>query len=585
MKLETRNQRNTMSILLQILLFCWMLDQSVLAEDSEYNVITLAANWTTAEHICGLNQRLLLPDLGLEDLKMFEIFSRFDAEELIWINAKNVEIVYSSSSAYLKFAYQPADFKLTSYLCHNALSGETKRNSSTLLSWKEAQKVCNSSAKWTLYNVSTPRQAKGTVSLLKKDVTFWVDKTSNHKIPNMVNLNMKEECIGVMKLPDGTLEYRRDNCTNKHKYVCVSSVEAFAPTITKMTQPFPFFSEEPEPESGNTTVGTMQKIVEGSGKSKMSGSKIGGIVGGTLGGVLVIVVAVGILYYVRRRWRSRRDYLRSLHRYTQRHASSRTLLEKTVSGPLPMNSCYTNNESVHINNPEEYEKLKKALKIEECEKRQYAQCQNDVVRDIKTRYAKYPSPHDSAALNKLPAYHSMDGKNKLQVLEAYETYDPDFGRLQQAHGYVNKQNQPQLSDLEQYDNIPKLPEKKGKTSALDDLEQYENQSAGKKRIVGKNGEQKHLGDTDRKTVSSLDELEQYENYQVPKREKGLFRLFKTEKANQAKKASEEAKRKATPTTLQDLEDYENYESQETARKEVKQLDDLDAYENYAVKKI
>lgn len=170
------------------------------------------------------------------------------------------------------------------------------------------------------------------------------------------------------------------------------------------------------------------------------------------------------------------------------------------------------------------------------------------------------------------------------MLPAYESYDPDLGHLQQVHGYINKDNQPQLSDLEQYDNIPKLPEKTKKPTALDDLEQYENQEVGNKKSVGKTAGSKPKVGTDRDKGNSLDDLEQYENYQVPKRGKGIFRLFKTEKVNQASNAKKDtaSKVEAQPDTLNDLDDYENYESPITIRKEIKQLDDLDAYENYAV---
>lgn len=70
----------------------------------------------------------------------------------------------------------------------SVISRETKRNvSSEPLSWKQAQTLCDS-ATWTLFNVSTPKQAKSTMSLLKRDVTFWVDKMANYKIPRMGRL-------------------------------------------------------------------------------------------------------------------------------------------------------------------------------------------------------------------------------------------------------------------------------------------------------------------------------------------------------------------------------------------------------------
>jgi hypothetical protein len=44
----------------------------------------------------------------------------------------------------------------------------------------------------------------------------------------------------------------------------------------------------------------------------------GGIAGGAVGGVIAIVGVIVAVYFLRRRWRSRRDYLRSLKRYTER---------------------------------------------------------------------------------------------------------------------------------------------------------------------------------------------------------------------------------------------------------------------------
>jgi hypothetical protein len=178
----------------------------------------------------------------------------------------------------------------------------------------------------------------------------------------------------------------------------------------------------------------------------------------------------------------------------------------------------------------------------------------------------------------------------IKVLPAYERYDPDPGRF---HGYVNKESHAQLSAQEQYDTVPKLPKKSGKKPNINDLDTYENQTTGNKSIMGNNEEGKHLGDPDKK-ICSLNELDEYENYKVPKREKGLFRMFKTDKANKAKKDQRKFEGQEEPASLNDLQAYESIESPLTAVKEIspltavkeiKELSDLDAYENLHVKKI
>lgn len=148
---------------------------------------------------------------------------------------------------------------------------------------------------------------------------------------------------------------------------------------------------------------------------------------------------------------------------------------------------------------------------------------------------------------------------------------------------MNKENHGQLSDLEQYDNIPALPKKSKKKPNINDLDAYENHSTENKSIVGKSKKGKHLGDPDRSTVCSLDELEQYENYKVPQREKGLFRMIKSSKANKSKNLKENVKQEDAPASLNDLQEYEAVESGFNAVKVIKKLDDLDAYENFAVK--
>lgn len=171
--------------------------------------------------------------------------------------------------------------------------------------------------------------------------------------------------------------------------------------------------------------------------------------------------------------------------------------------------------------------------------------------------------------------------NHPQVLPAYETYDPDIGHLQQVCGYVNKNDHPKLSDLDQYDNVPTLPVKTGKRSALDEREQYEN--PGNLKIVNESMKGKPQDDTVRNTVTSLDDLEKYENYNMPKRKIGLFQLLK---ASKAKQATKEAKSKASiePNSLNDLENYEKYEPPSVTQNKIHKLEDLDAYENYTVKK-
>lgn len=162
------------------------------------------------------------------------------------------------------------------------------------------------------------------------------------------------------------------------------------------------------------------------------------------------------------------------------------------------------------------------------------------------------------------------------MLPAYESYDPDLGHLQQVCSYVNKYDHPKLSHLDQYDNVPTLPEKTGKRSALDELEQYENHSPGNLKIVNESMKGKPQDDTVRNTVSSLDGLEKYENYDLPKRKIGLFQMLR---ASKAKQAAKEAKRKAEPDSLNDLENYEKYEPPSVIQKNVDELENLDAYEN------
>jgi hypothetical protein len=117
---------------------------------------------------------------------------------------------------------------------------------------------------------------------------------------------------------------------------------------------------------------------------------------------------------------------------------------------------------------------------------------------------------------------------------------------------VNKENHGQIS---------------GKTLNINNLDTYENQTIGNKSIMGNNEEGKHLGDPDKKTCS-LNELEENENYRVPKREKGLFRMFKTDKANKAKKEQRKVEKQEAPASLNDLQEYESIEQPSTAVKEI-----------------
>jgi hypothetical protein len=52
-----------------------------------------------------------------------------------------------------------------------------------LLSWDEAANECESSGGWTLLSLSSAKILKGAVSLLKRDVQFWVANMS--KIPDV----------------------------------------------------------------------------------------------------------------------------------------------------------------------------------------------------------------------------------------------------------------------------------------------------------------------------------------------------------------------------------------------------------------
>ena len=44
--------------------------------------------------MCEIYNHFLLPDLGLNGFKESGIFDDFEVDELVWLNAKDVEIVY-----------------------------------------------------------------------------------------------------------------------------------------------------------------------------------------------------------------------------------------------------------------------------------------------------------------------------------------------------------------------------------------------------------------------------------------------------------------------------------------------------------
>ncbi|XP_053378278.1 uncharacterized protein LOC128548031 [Mercenaria mercenaria] len=475
-----------MKVLLDILLFSWLFVKSILAADFEYSIITMPANWSMAHFVCTLSQHLLLSDPG-KDPDMLKIFDDLEPEEFVWINAKNVEIVYnvytSYASAYLKIAYQPAHSKLTSYICLNAISREVKRFvSSDPLSWSEVKDLCSNSTNWSLYIVSTPGQVRETVALLKKDVPFWIGRMSDdYMIPKFDGQNMIEECLGVMKLSDGTLAYRRDNCTNKHIYVCVSSsVELFAPTITRVTQPFPFIineskeetsstsfgisqnssdtaapytSGEPGPKIRTTDLGTSQDVVQSSDDVSMSRGEIWGLVGGSYGAVLILLVVVCVTYYLRRR----------------RKISGRRK-DSNMSGSIPLDSC-CNNDPMKITESEE-----------ENEDGENTTSQSSA-RNQRPN-AKYSSTCDSTAHEKLSEYFSVGGRKAPKVQDCVKT-----------------ENQPQPLDFVQFDTTIKLLKKTGKSKALDEkLKQCEDTSAGSEghRCI----EGKLLYETCRKTATT-----------------------------------------------------------------------------------
>lgn len=331
-------------------LLLWCLVQSVSAVNKdEYKVIAIEANWESAEKICQLSDRLLMSVLGT-DILQAKISPLIQTEEVYWLNSISVEIMYSGQPVYLNFAYQSANLKLKSYLCGNSKSKETKKNISHVpMSWQEAKNVCGSSPNWSLYSVSSPKEAKGAVSLLKENMTFWVDKIPSKKIPSMVSekLHMREDCVGMIKLQDGTFDYWRDNCTNKHKFVCVSPADHFAPTLTKMSEPFLFVYEALE-ESNKTFGANENSPGEGS-------EMVGSVVGGCFGGIIIIVIAGVVICYLYKRLQSRRDYHRSLRRYTQRKSSSKRVVVNTMSGSLPSNSCHSDDKvSLKIAEPDVY---------------------------------------------------------------------------------------------------------------------------------------------------------------------------------------------------------------------------------------
>jgi hypothetical protein len=60
----------------------------------EYAIHPISQDWGKAQEICDIHGRSLLPDIGLDGFKKSGIFEDLEAEELVWLNAKDVKIGY-----------------------------------------------------------------------------------------------------------------------------------------------------------------------------------------------------------------------------------------------------------------------------------------------------------------------------------------------------------------------------------------------------------------------------------------------------------------------------------------------------------